>query len=169
MPPPQPSSRSTSTDKSTIARSTASSAEPELHAHGYQILALSTGNAAHATETDTELKVGDQLLAESKIDAAKAFGLAYKVDQPTLDKLESYHISIRPKSCPPQAEEQTDGGLPEMAKQMSVSLPLSLAEGVTSEAITPRTARLAIPIRIHGARHQLVELTDTGRTRWVCR
>ena len=72
--------------------------EPELKARGYQILALSTDNAEHAAATDAEFEVSYQLLADSKMDAAKAFGLAYKVDQPTLHKLESYDIDIEAAS-----------------------------------------------------------------------
>ena len=72
--------------------------EPELKARGYQILAISTDNAAHAAATDADTELGYQLLADSKMDAAKAFGLAYKVDQAMLDKLESYHIDIEAAS-----------------------------------------------------------------------
>ena len=72
--------------------------EPELKARGYQILALSTDNAEYTAATEAEFKVGYQLLADPQMNAAKAFGLAYKVDQPTLDKLKSYHIDIEAAS-----------------------------------------------------------------------
>jgi peroxiredoxin len=72
--------------------------EPELKARGYQLLAISTDNAAHAAATEADTKLGYQLLADPKMDAAKAFGLAYKVDQAMLDKLESYSIDIEAAS-----------------------------------------------------------------------
>ena len=72
--------------------------EPDLKARGYQILAISTDNAAHAAATEADTDLGYQLLADSKMDAAKAFGLAYKVDQAMLEKLESYHIDIEAAS-----------------------------------------------------------------------
>lgn len=43
---------------------------------------------------------------------------------------------------------------------------LSLATGVTSAALT-RRRRLPILIHLHRFGHQLVELTDTRRVRWV--
>lgn len=72
--------------------------EPELKARGYQILALSTDNAEHAADTEADTDLGYQLLADPKMDAAKAFGLAYTVDQPTLEKLKSYKIDIEAAS-----------------------------------------------------------------------
>jgi peroxiredoxin len=72
--------------------------EPELRARGYQILAISTDNAEHAAATEADTELGYQLFADSKMDAAKAFGLAYKVDPPTLEKLASYKIDIEAAS-----------------------------------------------------------------------
>jgi peroxiredoxin len=72
--------------------------EPELRARGYQILAISTDNAEHAAATEADTELGYQLFADPKMDAAKAFGLAYKVDPPTLEKLASYKIDIEAAS-----------------------------------------------------------------------
>ena len=72
--------------------------EPELKSRGYQILALSADNAEHAIITETEMEPGYQLFADSEMAAAKAFGIAFKVDAPTLEKLESYEIDIEAAS-----------------------------------------------------------------------
>lgn len=72
--------------------------ETELKSRGYQILALSADNAEHADATETDTELGYQLLADSSMDAAKAFGVAFKVDSPTLEKLASYQIDIEAAS-----------------------------------------------------------------------
>lgn len=72
--------------------------EPELKSRGYQILALSADDAAHAAATETDVPLGYQLLADSKMEAAKGFGVAFKVDAPTLEKLASYKIDIEEAS-----------------------------------------------------------------------
>mgnify|MGYP005845871931 CR=1 FL=1 len=69
-------------------------AEPELVAMGYQILAISPDKpeAVHAT-----LDKGDytyQLLSDSDMVLSKAFGLAFKVDDPTIAKYRSFGIDL---------------------------------------------------------------------------
>lgn len=72
--------------------------ESELKSRGYQILALSADNAEHANQTETEIETGYQLLSDSEMNAAKAFGVAFKVDTPTLEMLSSYNIDIEKAS-----------------------------------------------------------------------
>lgn len=72
--------------------------EPELKSRGYQILALSADNAKHANSTQNDITPAYQLLADPKMAAAKAFGIAFKVDAPTLEKLASYEIDIEKAS-----------------------------------------------------------------------
>jgi peroxiredoxin len=68
--------------------------EAKLKEGGYQILAISADDAAHAAETEQDSNLGYQILADPKMEAAQAFGLAYQVDQATIDKLSSHKIDI---------------------------------------------------------------------------
>ena len=72
--------------------------EPELKSRGYQILALSADNANHAGITETDIEPSYTLLADSKMKAAKAFGVAFKVDASTLKMLADYEIDIEKAS-----------------------------------------------------------------------
>jgi peroxiredoxin len=69
-------------------------AEPELVAMGYQILAISPDKpeAAHATMDKGGYTY--QLLSDSDMVLSKAFGLAFKVDDPTLAQYRGFGIDL---------------------------------------------------------------------------
>lgn len=69
---------------------------PELEALGYQILAISPDRPekiAEMTEGE-ELELRYTLLSDSKMDAARAFGLAFRVDAKTIEKYKGYGIDL---------------------------------------------------------------------------
>ncbi len=73
-------------------------AEPELNKLGYQILALSPDRPEKTQETLSQQKMNYQLLSDSTMEAAKAFGLAFRLDEKTLKMLSEYGIDIEEAS-----------------------------------------------------------------------
>jgi len=69
--------------------------ELELTGLGYQILAISPDKPAKISETRKKGEVGYTLLSDSKMEATKAFGLAFKVDDETVKLYkEQYKIDL---------------------------------------------------------------------------
>lgn len=68
--------------------------ENELNSLGFQILAVSPDQPQYLNETATKNKLGYKLLSDSGMAVAKALGLAFKVDEPTLTKYEEYGIDL---------------------------------------------------------------------------
>jgi peroxiredoxin len=68
--------------------------EPELVAMGYQILAISPDKpeAVHATVDKGDYTY--QLLSDSDMELTKAFGLAFKVDDPTIAQYRGFGIDL---------------------------------------------------------------------------
>lgn len=71
--------------------------EEELLALGYQVIAFSPDKPEIVAETANEA-VTYQLIADSALNAAQAFGVAFTVNDATLKKLESYDIDIEAAS-----------------------------------------------------------------------
>jgi peroxiredoxin len=67
---------------------------PEINARGWQVLAVSPDQPSKLTETLEANDLGYALVSDSTLEAAKAFGLAFQVDEPTLGKLEGYGIDL---------------------------------------------------------------------------
>lgn len=72
--------------------------EPELIDLGYQILAISPDRPEKLRESVKNEKLSYTLLSDSKLDATKAFGLAFKLDAPTLEKYKDYGINLKEAS-----------------------------------------------------------------------
>jgi peroxiredoxin len=72
--------------------------EAQLKQLGYQILALSTDNSQHTAELAETPGLNYQLLSDARMAASKAFGIAYRVDDATITKLDSYNIDIEAAS-----------------------------------------------------------------------
>lgn len=72
--------------------------ELELVGLGIQIFAISPDRIEYLKESEIEHELHYTFLNDSKLEAAKAFGLAYKVDRGTLDALTGYKISLRERS-----------------------------------------------------------------------
>jgi len=73
-------------------------AEAELRSLGFRILAISPDKPAKLKESLESEKLEYTLLSDSSMETAKAFGIAFEVDQPTLEKLDSYNIDIEAAS-----------------------------------------------------------------------
>jgi len=74
------------------------SAEPQLRKLGYQIIAISPDRPVELKKSLEKDKLSYTLLSDSSMAAAKAFGLAFEVDAPMLEKLASYNIDIEAAS-----------------------------------------------------------------------
>lgn len=73
-------------------------AETSLLDLGYQILAVSPDRPTKLAESQDKIKPSYTLLSDRHMQAAAAFGIAYRVDDPTLKKLERYKIDIEDAS-----------------------------------------------------------------------
>jgi peroxiredoxin len=73
-------------------------AEPQLRALGYRILAVSPDRPEKLKESMASGGMTYTLLSDSDMAAAKAFGIAFELDAPMLEKLASYNIDIEDAS-----------------------------------------------------------------------
>lgn len=69
-------------------------AEEEILAKGYQILAISPDRPENLKQSVDKGKLTYQLLSDSDMAAAKAFGLAFRLDDDTLAKYKGYGIDL---------------------------------------------------------------------------
>lgn len=65
---------------------------------GYQILAISPDRPAKLTASSEAARISYTLLSDRKMKAAQAFGIAFKLNQPTLKMLANYNIDIEDAS-----------------------------------------------------------------------
>jgi peroxiredoxin len=61
---------------------------------GFQMIAISPDRPEKLTETIDKHQMGYTLLSDSTMAAAKAFGIAFKLDEPTLAKYAEYGINL---------------------------------------------------------------------------
>ncbi len=73
-------------------------AESELLKLGYQILAVSPDRPAKLAEGVEKGKQTHTLLSDASMNAAKGFGIAFRVDDATLEKYKGYNIDIEEAS-----------------------------------------------------------------------
>jgi peroxiredoxin len=72
--------------------------EPKLLQLGYRILAISPDSPKKLAETLGKHKTTYTLLSDSKMKAAKTFGIAFQVDDKTLEKYKGYGIDLEDAS-----------------------------------------------------------------------
>ncbi|MDK2857132.1 MAG: hypothetical protein PWQ89_251 [Verrucomicrobiota bacterium] len=72
--------------------------ESQLVNAGWQILAISPDRPEKLAEADAEHNYSYTLLSDSKMDASKAFGLAFEVDAATREKYKGYGIDLETAS-----------------------------------------------------------------------
>jgi peroxiredoxin len=65
---------------------------------GYQIVAASADKSEKLSETTTELNLSYRLVSDASADGAKAFGLAFRVDDKTNQKYQGYGIDLEKAS-----------------------------------------------------------------------
>jgi peroxiredoxin len=68
--------------------------EPKLRRRGFEIVFLSTDRPAILYSSLKAEKIHYTLLSDSSLEAAKAFHVAYRLDDPTLAKMQSYGIDL---------------------------------------------------------------------------
>jgi len=73
-------------------------AAPQLREMGYRIIAISPDRPEELQKSLEKNELSYTLLSDSSMAAAKAFGIAFEVDAPMLNKLESYNIDIEAAS-----------------------------------------------------------------------
>jgi peroxiredoxin len=73
-------------------------AEADLLNLGYQILAISPDRPARLRESENTEKLTYTLLSDASMTAAKAFGIAFRVDDATLEKYKGYGIDLEAAS-----------------------------------------------------------------------
>ena len=72
--------------------------DSDLRELGYRIIAISPDRQEKVSESIDKHNMTYTLLSDSSMTAAKAFGIAFEVDKPTLEKLASYTIDIEDAS-----------------------------------------------------------------------
>src|SRR5271170_4661594 len=68
--------------------------EQELNKEGVQLVAIGMDQPSKLRETMQHDKVDYTLLSDSDASAVKAFGIAYKVDDATLERMKSYKVDL---------------------------------------------------------------------------
>ena len=71
--------------------------EPELRKLGYQILAVSPDDPAGLAMMAEKNHLSYRLLSDRKMQAAGAFGLAFRVDPSTVEKYQGWKIDLAPE------------------------------------------------------------------------
>lgn len=72
--------------------------EPELLKLGYQILAISVDRPEKLNETYEKRQLNYTLLSDSSMECALQFGLAYRVDEKTVEKYKNYSMDLEKAS-----------------------------------------------------------------------
>lgn len=65
---------------------------------GYQVIAISTDRPEKVKESEEKHDFTYRLLSDSRMDAARAFGLAFKVDDQTIEQYHEYGIDLEDAS-----------------------------------------------------------------------
>jgi peroxiredoxin len=68
--------------------------ENELVKKGYQIVAISPDRPEELKKSVSKYNLAYKILSDSQLKAAKAFGVAFKVDRETLQKYKKYNIDL---------------------------------------------------------------------------
>ncbi len=72
--------------------------EEQLYEIGYQLLAISPDKPEKLRTTLDKNELGYTLLSDSPINVSKAFGIAFKVDQETIDRYKSIGLDLEKDS-----------------------------------------------------------------------
>lgn len=72
--------------------------EPELLPMGYQVLAISADRPGEVEETRDKFGFHYRLLSDARMEAARAFRIAFRVDDATLEEYKGYGIDLEAAS-----------------------------------------------------------------------
>ena len=70
----------------------------DVEALGYQVIAISPDRPEELSRTMSRDKLDYTLLSDSKADALRAFGIAFRVDEATIEKYHGYGIDLEKAS-----------------------------------------------------------------------
>ncbi|MBK9656806.1 MAG: AhpC/TSA family protein [Rhodanobacteraceae bacterium] len=124
---------------------------PDLATHGFQLLAISPDRAEELGKT---LKKGDidfALVSDSHAEALQAFGIAFRVDDSTVEKYQGFGIDLE------HASGETHHILP------VPSVFVIDAAGVIQFAYVNPDYRTRVPLRMVRAAIEAVALGEAGR------
>jgi peroxiredoxin len=68
--------------------------EDEMREAGYQIIAISPDDPAHLKKTLDQQDLPYTLMSDSKMEAARSFGLAFRLDGDTLERYKGFGIDL---------------------------------------------------------------------------
>lgn len=71
---------------------------PQVRELGAELVAISPDDSEHSQENVTNNSIPFQILSDSNVKAAKAFGLAFEVDGATLEKYKGFGIDLEKAS-----------------------------------------------------------------------
>jgi peroxiredoxin len=71
---------------------------PEIVSQGAKMVAISPDSVENTKDNTAKLKVPFPLLSDADVAAAKAFGLAFQVDEATIDKYRGFGIDLQKAS-----------------------------------------------------------------------
>ena len=72
--------------------------ESDILSLGYQMLAISADQPENLVPTVDKHSLGFTVLSDSKMDAARAFGLAFQIDDPTYERYKGFGIDLEKAS-----------------------------------------------------------------------
>ena len=124
---------------------------PDLKAQGFQLLAISPDRAEELARTVEKDELDYTLASDAKAEALQAFGIAFKVDDATLEKYAEYGINL-----------ETASG----EKHHALPVPSVFvidAQGVIQFSYVNPDYRTRVPQRLIRAAVEAVAAGETGR------
>jgi peroxiredoxin len=124
---------------------------PDLAKHGFQLLAISPDRAEELGKTLEKGDIDFMLVSDSRALALQAFGIAFRVDDATLEKYQGFGIDLE------QASGQKHHALP------VPSVFVIDAAGAIQFAYVNPDYRTRVPLRLVRAAMEAVALGEAGR------
>jgi len=125
---------------------------PDLAGHGFQLIAVSPDRPEELSRTLEKTELDYLLLSDSQAELMQAFGIAFKVDDETIEKYKGYNIDLE------QASGESHHALP------VPSVFVIDAAGVVQFGYSNPDYRTRVPERIVRAAIEAVEAGETGKS-----
>lgn len=124
---------------------------PDLAKNGFQLLAISPDRAEELSKTLDKGDIDFTLVSDSRALALQAFGIAFRVDDATLEKYQGFGVDLE------QVSGETHHALP------VPSVFIVDAAGVIQFAYVNPDYRTRVPLRLVRAALEAVALGEAGR------